>query len=126
MGIGATQGVSANSEQIRFDYLNLLVTQLKNQNPLEPMDNSEMASQLSQFAELEQLESMNSTFGKVLAATQVSQAASLVGKEISYYSAEDGSAQVGRVEHAEFQDGEVRLIVGDTAVGFADVIAVGS
>ncbi len=126
MAVSAIQGSGTSSEDIRFDYLKLLVTQLRNQNPLEPMDNSEMASQLSQFASLEQLEGMNSTFGKVLAATQVSQAATLVGKLISYYSAEDGSVLAGRVEHAEFENGEVRLMVDGSAIGLAEVLAVGN
>ena len=126
MSVNATQMAADSSEQMRFDYLNLLVTQLRNQNPLEPMDNNQMASQLSQFAQLEQLESINSTFGKVLAATQVTQAATLVGKEVSFYSPDDGSSRTGVVDRVEFDSGEVRLLVGPYAVGFEDVIAVGN
>ena len=51
---------------IQADYLEVLIAQLQNQNPLEPMDNTEMASQLAQFSQLQQLESMNSNFAKVL------------------------------------------------------------
>ncbi len=120
-----SQMASSSSEKLRFDYLNLLVTQLRNQNPLDPMDNSQMASQLSQFAQLEQLEGMNTIFGKVLAATQVSQGAAMVGKEITFYSPEDGSVRTGRVEQVEFSNDEVWLIVGAHAVGLADLIAVG-
>ena len=126
MSVNATQAAADSSEQLRFDYLNLLVTQLRNQNPLEPLDNNQMASQLSQFAQLEQLESINTAFGKVLAAMQVTQAATLVGKEISYYSPDDGSARTGLVDRVEFRDGEVRLLVGADAVGFEDVIGVGN
>jgi flagellar basal-body rod modification protein FlgD len=42
-------------------FLNLLVTQLQNQNPLEPMQDQEFISQLAQFSQLEQLENMSST-----------------------------------------------------------------
>ena len=48
---------SANSQMM--DYLNLLVTELRNQNPLEPMDNQQMASQLAQFSQLQETEQMN-------------------------------------------------------------------
>lgn len=43
------------------DFLNLLVTQLRNQNPLEPMQDQEFIAQLAQFSQLEQLENMNSS-----------------------------------------------------------------
>jgi flagellar basal-body rod modification protein FlgD len=116
----------AGSDSMRFDYLNLLVTQLRNQNPLEPLDNNAMASQLSQFAQLEQLENLNSGFGKVLAATQVSQGAALIGKTVSYAPAEGEGARSGVVQRVVFTGGEARLIVGTDAVGFEDILSVGN
>ena len=123
----ATSGISApgSADQMRFDYMKLLVTQLRNQNPLEPLDNNEMAAQLSQFAQLEQLQNLNTSFERVLAATQVSQAATLVGKQVSYYSPEDGAAIAGQVDRVEFRDGQVSLIVGNHAIGLGEVISVG-
>ena len=56
--------VSASASQIRTDYLNLLITQLRNQNPLEPMDNNEMAAQLAQFSPLEQMENMSGSLAR--------------------------------------------------------------
>lgn len=76
--------VSANS--IQMDYMKVLITQLQNQNPLEPLDNNEMASQLAQFSQLQQLESMNSNFAKVLAITNRSYANSLIGKEVTFFA----------------------------------------
>ena len=58
------------ASNIQMDYMKLLVTQLQNQNPLEPMDNNQMASQLAQFSQLQQLESMNSNFANVLSTTE--------------------------------------------------------
>lgn len=42
-------------------FLNLLVTQLRNQNPLEPMDNTEFIAQMAQFSSLEQAQNTNKT-----------------------------------------------------------------
>ena len=64
----ATSSTSGISSEISMDsFLTLFVTQLKNQNPLDPTDNTEFMSQLAQFSTLEQeqqqtgyLESMNS------------------------------------------------------------------
>ncbi len=73
-----------SSSQIQTDYMKLLVTQLQNQNPLEPMDNDEMASQLTQFSQLQQLESMNTSFARVLETVEHDYATSLLGKEVSF------------------------------------------
>ena len=42
-------------------FLQLLVTQIKNQNPLEPMDDKEFLSQMAQFSSLEQMQNLNTT-----------------------------------------------------------------
>ena len=83
-----------SSSRIQADYMKLLVTQLQNQNPLEPMDNSEMASQLAQFSQLQQLETMNSSFAKVLTAVEHNYATSLLGKEVSFV----GETELGTID----------------------------
>ena len=116
-----------SAQDIRSQYLQLLVTQLQNQNPLEPMDNKDMSAQLAQFSQLEQMESMNNSFTQVLDSVQKEYASSLIGKDISFATtAEDGSdeTQTGAVEEVLMEDGEMELIVGDNHVSLADVLAV--
>ncbi len=59
-------------------FLNLLVTQLKNQDPLDPMDANEFTSQLVQFASVEQQIYQNANLEKLLNVEQTSQVASMV------------------------------------------------
>jgi flagellar basal-body rod modification protein FlgD len=84
------------NEMDKDAFLLLLTAQMQNQDPLEPMDNTQMVSQLAQYSELEatnnmeaSLSDMSETFGKSLSAqTQSAQsltnasAVSLVGKEV--------------------------------------------
>ena len=77
---------SISASSIQMDYMKVLITQLQNQNPLEPLNNNEMASQLAQFSQLQQLESMNSNFAQILALTSRSYANSLIGKEITFFA----------------------------------------
>jgi flagellar basal-body rod modification protein FlgD len=67
------------------DFLKLFTTQLKYQNPLEPMDNFQMATQLAQFNSVEALTRMNETMTQ-LAANQNSmnnlQMAGLIGRKV--------------------------------------------
>ena len=58
-GMIATTGASSSGD-LQANYMSLLVTQLQNQNPLEPMNNNDMSAQLAQYSQLEQLENMNS------------------------------------------------------------------
>lgn len=59
-------------------FLNLLVTQLKNQDPLDPLDANEFTSQLVQFASVEQQIYQNANLEDLLALEQTSQAADMV------------------------------------------------
>ena len=62
----STTSTVTSASEIQSDYMALLVTQLQNQNPLEPMDNQDMAAQLAQFSQLQQLENVNSVVTPVL------------------------------------------------------------
>ena len=116
------------ASNIQMDYMKLLITQLQNQNPLEPLDNNEMASQLAQFSQLQQLESMNTSFAKVLATTELTYANSLIGKEVSFMLETDTGAtdiKSGIVEQVYNNvDGEIFLRVGEYMFGLENVITV--
>jgi flagellar basal-body rod modification protein FlgD len=117
-----------SASKIQMDYMKLLVTQLRNQNPLEPLDNNEMAAQLAQFSQLAQLESMNSSFAGVLATLQRSYADSLIGKDVEFIvETEAGDQQImsGTVERVYSNvDGEIFLTVGSYTLGLEDVMSV--
>lgn len=87
----------ASASNIQMDYMKLLVTQLQNQNPLEPLDNNEMASQLAQFSSLQQLESMNLSFADVLVTINRSYANSLLGRNVTFYARDEMSGALDKV-----------------------------
>ncbi len=86
-----------SASDIQMDYMKLLVTQLQNQNPLEPLDNNEMASQLAQFSQLQQLESMSLSFADVLITINRSYANSLLGKNVTFYARDEMSGALDKV-----------------------------
>ncbi len=105
-------GTTPTAGEIRTDFMNLLVVQLRNQNPMEPLDNNEMASQLAQLSSLEQLENMNRTFREVLAGQERLQAMALIGKEIEFLPEGADETLAGRVDEVNVYDAGVRLTVG--------------
>lgn len=67
-------------------FLELMITQLKNQDPLSPQDNTEFVAQLAQFSSVESLDKLNNnfdTFTSSFVANQALQASSLVGRSVT-------------------------------------------
>ena len=65
-------------------FLQLLVAQLKNQDPLSPMDNSQFVSQLAQFSALQQEQSNGETQKSLLSSNQHLLAETLVGRNVGF------------------------------------------
>jgi flagellar basal-body rod modification protein FlgD len=124
--MAASEITSASS--IQMDYMKLLITQLQNQNPLEPMDNNEMASQLAQFSQLSQLETMNLSFSEALVNAERTYANSLIGKEITFLAEDEfGDTEVtsGNVKQIiNDVDGSILLTIGDHILGLDGVISI--
>ena len=104
------------ASQIQMDYMKLLITQLQNQNPLEPMDNDQMASQLAQFSQLQQLESMSGSFAEVLKITNRNYANSLLDKNVTFYTENEITGElekkVGKVTSAFFDAKTGQTLLG--------------
>ena len=86
----------------KMDFLNLLVVQMQNQDPLEPMKNEQFLAQLAQFSSLEQMVNMNETLTNLSllqSSINNSQAVNLIGKSITVLGdslrIEGGSASHG-------------------------------
>lgn len=84
--LGAKSKTKASTIQdAESRFLTLLTTQLKNQDPLNPMDNAQMTSQLAQISTVDGVEKLNKTLAKLLdssAGSQTLQAAALVGRGV--------------------------------------------
>lgn len=77
------------NELDREDFLNLMVTQMKNQDPTKPMDNQQMATQLAQFNSVEQLVNVNTTLSNMNQSQKSGDARFLtqfIGKEVNVNS----------------------------------------
>ena len=64
------------------DFLKLLITQLSNQDPTSPMENTEFIAQMAQFSSLEQMTNMNESFQRMTAMMNSNQAMSTIGKVV--------------------------------------------
>ena len=96
-------------------FLQLLVAQMKNQDPSSPLDTNEMMAQTTQLAMMEQLVTLADTFTESFALSMRQTAAALVGKTASYVDA-DGVTQSGVVTKVSFENSVPSVTIGDTTI----------
>ena len=110
-----------NSDLDKNAFLQLLITQMRFQDPLNPVDDKEFLAQMAQFTALEQMQNMNAT-------NQKSQAFSMIGKNIVpdvynplTYTIEE---VIGQVSSVIIRNGEPMLVVNGRDVLVSDVVEV--
>ena len=84
-GLQAPTQTSNRGELGQDDFLTLMITQFRNQDPFEPMDNGDFLGQLAQFSTVNGIDSLNSSFSGLSGALrdeQALQAANLVGRKV--------------------------------------------
>ena len=111
-----SSGAEAKLNEDLNRFLTLLVTQLQNQDPLDPLDATEFTSQLVQFASVEQQIFQNSNLEKLLnlqETNQISQMVDFIGKRVEYFgqelSLEKGNAEFSYVKASSVVDANVNI-----------------
>lgn len=108
-GLTSTSTTSSSSSLDKDAFLQLLVTQMQYQDPLEPTDNTEYMSQLAQFSQLESLNNLSTSYS-------ISQALSLVGQCVilNTTNSSGGTTQVaGLVQYVTVSNNQALLCVND-------------
>ena len=101
------------------DFLKILITQLRNQDPTKPMEDKEFISQMAQFSTLEQMNNMSEGFSNLSGKLQSSQAMSALGKsvEVATEGGQTVTGTVGEVTMGEFP----QVLVNGTYYDFSQV-----
>ncbi len=133
---GGTQSGTPNAaggSPSRSDFLRLLTEQLRHQDPLNPMEDKDMMSQLAQFSSLEETQSMRAALDRLATGDQVAQGAALLGKTVSgtlpagfdaFGNAVPGRQVRGAVSGVTMQNGQTFLRVGLDDVPLTSVTRV--
>ena len=105
------------------DFLKMLITELKNQDPTQPVSNSELLQQLSQMQALQSNVELKSTLDNFASNEQIASGASFLGKVVSGTDA--NSNQVSGVADQVFmQNGTLMIGIGSSAISVANVTGV--
>jgi flagellar basal-body rod modification protein FlgD len=110
------ESLGVNASAGRDQFLQLLVTQMRNQNPLEPMKDAEFIAQLAQFSTLEGVERLNTNFEDMLKLQQLTEGASLVGRIAVYDRADAATPGRGLVQGVVVDANRLQLMINDSRV----------
>ncbi|NLL41955.1 MAG: flagellar hook assembly protein FlgD [Firmicutes bacterium] len=122
------EGIERDPSALGKDqFLQLLITQLKHQDPINPVEDKEFIAQLAQFSSLEQMQNLNTTMSDLMLAqqklTSLAQATGMIGKQVEL-STHDGESIIGKVTGVQFKEGWPQIMVGGKLYGFDEVVAI--
>lgn len=117
---------TSNGDYLGKDaFLKILMTQLQNQDPMNPMEDKDFIAQMAQFSTLEQMTNMASSFEKLATVQMQNQLiaySEFVGKEVKWHKVtetigEDGKPIIeegtGTIKTVQFKDGTAVFILAD-------------
>ena len=108
-------------------FIQLMLTELQNQDPLDPMDNSEMLQQITQIREIGASDKLSQTLQAVLTGQNLTTASSLIGQQINAL-ADSGQTIEGEVDRVSIEASEnddskreIRVHIGEQSVRLNNV-----
>ena len=113
-GTGAAAAAYSSGAKIADNFqtfLQLLTTQLQNQNPLSPVGDQEFMAQMAAFSTLEQVSNLSASSERLESTMAADQSLALIGREVSYTKA-DGTSAEGTVERVSFGEDGFTLTIG--------------
>lgn len=105
------------------NFLDLMIAELQNQDPLDPLENHELLQQISQIREVGATERLTTTLDAVLLGQNVSSASNLLGKNVRAIT-DDGSPVEGLVDRVTIVDGIPKLLINDQEVRLTNVAEI--
>jgi flagellar basal-body rod modification protein FlgD len=129
----ASSGGPNDLRDVEVDkFLDLLIAELQNQDPLNPMDNSEMVQQISQIREISATNQLSDTLSSVVLGQNVATASSLIGKRINALT-DDAKNVEGVVDRVSMEKDDtdeskrvIRVYIGDHKIDVSNIREIAS
>ncbi len=103
------------------DFLQLMVAQLQNQDPLNPTDSNEFMSQIAEFSNVEQGINTNSKLDQLLVNSNISQASTMIGLQITGTDGTQGIIQSVRIDSS----GSTAILTDGTQIPITAGVSIG-
>ena len=113
---------TGTSEMDQNAFLQLLMAQLKYQDPMKPLDNSQFVAQQAQFTQISELQKLNKS---VAASNQIMEASSLIGKQVGLTDPNNTNNIIsGVVDAAKIDSTGASVIIQGNSYPLANVISI--
>ncbi|MNS44753.1 Basal-body rod modification protein FlgD [compost metagenome] len=111
-----------NKELGKDAFLQLLVSQLKHQDPMKPMDDTSFIAEMAQFSSLEQMQNMNKLLEAQQSFGQLSQASNMIGKYVTIQlPGEEAQIVTGKVEEVRSMAGQINVVIDGKPYNSVDI-----
>ena len=105
------------------DFIKMMVAELENQDPMNPMSNTEMLQQISQMRSITSNDRLTTSIESLSLGQALSTASSLIGKTITGVDSLKQSI-TGKVDKVTIEDGNAKLFVGSSIIDVGNVTAI--
>lgn len=114
-------------EMGKDQFLKIMVAQLQNQDPTQPMKDGEMIAQMAQLSVLEQLSNLNNNLSSYLISNKDSLAeySSMLDKNVTWTNPETNELMSGIVTGVQYKNGQVYFKIGDQEIPSSAIESVG-
>lgn len=106
------------------DFMKLLITQLQNQDPSNPMDSDQLLNQVSQMRSLQANLELETAMKGLTLSQQLSSASNLIGKTITAVTGDNNTEVTGEVESVVVKDNKTLLRVDGQEIPMSDITGV--
>jgi flagellar basal-body rod modification protein FlgD len=126
--VNMTTSTKSSKQQSQVDkdlFLQILTTQLRNQDPTQPMEDREMIAQMAQFSTLEQISNLNQAFNQFMDSQQVdiSRYSTMMNKEVTWTDDVTGQQESGLVKGIIKKDDQFYYQVSEEEIPVENIIS---
>jgi len=120
---GFTPTTSSSKQLTQQDFLKLLSTQMQNQDPMQPMDDSQFMAQMAQFSTLQATTAMSTDMTALRTHSDLATASSLVGRNVTITNNTVGTV-TGTVSGVDASSGSAKVVIGGKSYSLGDITNV--
>jgi len=126
-GSSASPSTSANSDRLNeltmSDFIKMMVAELENQDPMNPMSNTEMLQQVSQIRAITSNDRLTTSIESLTLGQALSTASSLIGKTVTGVNTLNEEI-TGKVDKVTLENGEAKLSIGYSVLNVGNITSI--
>ncbi len=125
LGNAATSATASDrmNDLTMTDFIKMMVAELENQDPMNPMSNTEMLTQINQMRSITSSDKLSSTIEALSLGQSLSTASSLIGQTVTGVDSL-GKTVSGKVDKVKIENGEAVLYIGNSVVKVGNITAI--